>query len=272
MRKAYYRGPRPERRWFDDPPVIESRPSISQTVPDDMMSAYHEAGHGVVGLLLDVGCHSIEITGGGRRGGLWRSHPPAAPTSTGAQTFAVIASRAAAVAPKQIQTTRKHFRSQLIAIAAGRAAQKRFLGPSDARYEEGCGPDDEQIAEIARPLTTSTADLDNFLREIAHAADRVVAHYWEPICRVAGKLYAQLYLSGSDVVRVADFPPVPVAASSSRVDVKAGSFITDRIDGRVRSMSASAPASSPYTATTRLAGLVHQGGWRPFYPDYDGCR
>jgi hypothetical protein len=157
----------------------------------------------------------------------------------------------------------------LVCALAGEAADEAFFSRRHGEWSDDRRQawrlshevDDNDATEVIAGAWTRAGEL---IQKNAHV-----------IGSLAGRLNEIGEMSGAEVAawmrgyRICAVPASAPAAPRSLADVKVGSFVTDRIDGRVRSLSA--PASSPYTAT-RLAGLRHQGGWRPFYPEYDGCR
>jgi hypothetical protein len=111
------------------------------------LASIHESAHAVAAHVLHKPIHSVAIAGGDCSGGEFRAHPPPArPIDEAAALNAILSGLEPSVAPRAL------WRNNLIALAAGRAAQRRY-GATHAWYDAMCAGDFESHT-LKRELTS----------------------------------------------------------------------------------------------------------------------
>ena len=194
MQRSHYSGPllTPVVHWFDKP--REAPPHCRSSGNDACaaicspllgeLASIHESAHAVAAYVLHKPIHSVAIAGGNCSGGEFRGHPPPGrPIDDAAALKAIVSGLEPSVAARSL------WRDNLIALAAGRAAQRRY-GATHAVYDAMCGSDFEKIKRVARAVTTSSTEAAEYVAEIVAEAARLIDAHWPQIERMARALRA----------------------------------------------------------------------------------
>jgi hypothetical protein len=145
-----------------------------------MLAAIHESAHAVCSYIHHQPIHSVAIEGQNRLGGTFRRHAPVRSINKIAAVGGIEPSL----------SDRDRWRQSLIALAAGRAAQRRF-GARHEFYDGLCDGDFNKIETVARAVTATPAETRAYVAEIVEEAERFVEQHWSEIERVAKRLHAK---------------------------------------------------------------------------------
>jgi hypothetical protein len=161
------------------PAIRRYQPAAMRSPLLDELTAIHEAGHAVVAHVHDRPIHSAALTDGG---GEFRHHSDQ-PIDEAGLLDAIVSGL------EPSPSARDTWRSSLIEVAAGRAAERKF-GATQDFYDANGSHDRGKLVAVACAVTDSDAESLAYIAEIEAEAARLVDEHWAAIQAVARALHA----------------------------------------------------------------------------------
>jgi hypothetical protein len=110
---------------------------------------------------------------------------------------------------------RNHWKENLVGLAVGKAAQRKF-GAKDAWYDSWCSDDDYKIWFVARTVSATEGEAVQFVRMIEAEAEEFVDEHWDAIQRLGEILHSRVSLNEKEIRAVLMAVPSQQARKAMR--------------------------------------------------------